>query len=70
MKSDSLRGHSEGLRTTCLRLETGTFGSHALKHPEVLHHKWLYQKGVNYGFANTNAFSLDQVEVDQDHLHC
>jgi hypothetical protein len=41
-----------------LVLETGTFDPHALKHPEVLHKKWLYQKGINYGFANTKAFVL------------
>ncbi|EFH89494.1 RNA-guided endonuclease IscB [Ktedonobacter racemifer] len=39
-------------------LETGTFDPHALKNPEVLHKKWLYQKGINYGFANTRAFVL------------
>jgi hypothetical protein len=39
-------------------LETGTFDPHALKHPEVLHNKWLYQKGINYGYANTKAYVL------------
>jgi hypothetical protein len=39
-------------------LETGTFDPHALKNPEVLQHKWLYQKGINYGFANTRAYVL------------
>ncbi|MEO8955119.1 MAG: RNA-guided endonuclease IscB [Ktedonobacteraceae bacterium] len=39
-------------------LETGTFDPHALKKPEVLHRKWLYQKGINYGFANTKAYVL------------
>jgi HNH endonuclease len=39
-------------------LETGTFDPHALKNPEVLQHKWLYQKGINYGFANTKAYVL------------
>jgi hypothetical protein len=41
-------------------LETGTFDPHALKNPEVLRHKWLYQKGINYGFANTKAYVLDR----------
>ncbi len=41
-----------------LVLETGTFDPHALKHPEMLQHKWLYQKGVKYGFANTKAYVL------------
>ncbi|MBV9230949.1 MAG: HNH endonuclease [Chloroflexi bacterium] len=39
-------------------LETGTFDPHALKNPEVLRHKWLYQRGINYGFANTKAYVL------------
>ncbi len=39
-------------------LETGTFDPHALKNPEVLQRKWLYQKGINYGFANTKAYVL------------
>ena len=29
-----------------------------LKNPEVLQNKSLYQKGVNYGFANTKAYVL------------
>lgn len=39
-------------------LETGTFDPHAIKNPEVLKHKWLYQRGINYGFANTKAYVL------------
>ncbi|MEO8953964.1 MAG: RNA-guided endonuclease IscB, partial [Ktedonobacteraceae bacterium] len=46
------------LPTTSIVLETGTFDPYALKNPEVLHHKWLYQKGVNYGFASTKAYVL------------
>ncbi|GHO80798.1 hypothetical protein KSD_85690 [Ktedonobacter sp. SOSP1-85] len=46
------------LPITSMVLETGTFDPHALKHPEVLHKKWLYQKGVNYGYANTKAYVL------------
>src|SRR6266700_3035796 len=30
----------------------------ALKNPEVLQNKWLYQKGINYGYANTKAYVL------------
>lgn len=41
-----------------LILETATFDTHALKNPEVLNNKWLYQKGINYGFANTKAYVL------------
>jgi len=41
-------------------IETGTFDPHALKNPEVLKNKWLYQKGINYGFANTKAYVLNR----------
>lgn len=41
-------------------LETATFDTHALKNPAVLSNKWLYQKGINYGFANTKAYVLDR----------
>jgi RRXRR protein/HNH endonuclease len=46
------------LPITDVVLETGTFDPHALKNPEVLQYKWLYQKGINYGFANTKAYVL------------
>jgi hypothetical protein len=46
------------LPLTKIILETGAFDPHALKNPEVLRHKWLYQKGINYGFANTKAYVL------------
>jgi hypothetical protein len=46
------------LPITSIVLETGTFDPHALKYPEVLTHKWLYQKGINYGYANTKAYVL------------
>lgn len=39
-------------------LETGTFDPHALKNPDVLQKKWLYQQGINYGYANTKAYVL------------
>ena len=39
-------------------LETGNFDMHAMKNPEVLKNKWLYQKGINYEFANTKAYVL------------
>lgn len=48
-----------------IMLETGTFDPHALKNPEVLRHKWLYQQGINYGFANTKAYVLTR-----DHYTC
>lgn len=43
-----------------LILETGTFDPHALKNPNVLKDKSLYQKGINYGFANTRAYILNR----------
>jgi hypothetical protein len=39
-------------------LETGTFDPHALKNPAVLKNPGLYQKGINYGYANTKAYVL------------
>lgn len=41
-------------------METGNFDPHALKNPAVLSNKWLYQKGVIYGFANVKAYVLDR----------
>jgi hypothetical protein len=46
------------LPITSLVVETGTFDPHALKSPEVLGNKWLYQRGINYGYANTKAYVL------------
>jgi hypothetical protein len=46
------------LPITSLVLETGTFDPHALKSPEVLHNTGLYQRGINYGYANTRAYVL------------
>ncbi|HLZ61918.1 MAG TPA: RNA-guided endonuclease IscB [Ktedonosporobacter sp.] len=50
------------LPITDIVLETATFDPHALKNPEVLQKKWLYQKGINYGFANTKASVLTRDE--------
>ena len=51
------------LPITKLILETANFDPHLLKNP-VLHNekikKWAYQRGTNYGFANTKAFVLDR----------
>ena len=46
------------LPITAIVLETGTFDPHALKNPAVLRNKWLYQQGLNYGYANTKAYVL------------
>ncbi|EFH82287.1 RNA-guided endonuclease IscB [Ktedonobacter racemifer] len=46
------------LPITSTILETGSFDPYALRNPEVLQKKWLYQRGINYGFANTKAYVL------------
>ena len=46
------------LPITSMVLETGTFDPHALKNPAVLQNKWMYQQGINYGYANTKAYVL------------
>ena len=48
------------LPITKIILETATFDPHALKNPKVLSSKWLYQKGINYGFANTRTYVLNR----------
>ena len=55
------------LPITRLVLETGTFDPHALKNPEVLRKKWLYQQGINYGFANTKAYVLTRDDYTCQH---
>lgn len=46
------------LPITKIIVETATFDAHALKNPDVLKNKWLYQKGINYGYGNTKAYVL------------
>jgi len=48
-------------------LEMAMFDPHALKNPAVLSNKWLYQKGINYGFANTKAYVLDRDNYTSQH---
>lgn len=48
-------------------IETATFDAHALKNPEVLQNKWLYQQGINYGFANTKAYVLHRDDYTCQH---
>ena len=43
-----------------LIIETATFDVHALKNPKVIYNKWLYQKGLNYGYENTKAMVLNR----------
>ena len=42
------------------KIETGTFDPHALKNPDVLKDLSLYQKGINFGFANTKSYVLNR----------
>ena len=55
------------LPITKIIIETATFDPHALKNPSILKNKWLYQKGINYGFANTKAFVLDRDKYTCQH---
>ena len=48
------------LPVTGVILETTTFDAHALKNPDVLENKELYQRGINYGYANTRAYVLNR----------
>ena len=43
-----------------LVFETGKFDTHLMEKPWLQQHKWAYQKGVNYGFANARAHALDR----------
>lgn len=44
-----------------LVLETGTFDPHLLKHDgEAFNRRWGYQKGTNYGFANSKSACLNR----------
>lgn len=55
-----IRFVSSRLPITEIVIETASFDPHALKYPAVLTNKWLYQRGTNFGFANTKAFVLDR----------
>ena len=43
-----------------LVLETGQFDPHLMKNPELKYKPWGYQKGKNYGFANTQEMVLNR----------
>lgn len=55
------------LPITRLIIETGNFDPHALKDPRALKDKGLYQKGINYGFANTKAHVLNRDKYTCQH---
>ncbi len=55
-----------------LVLETATFDVHLLKNPLLANEKvrhWGYQKGTNYGFANTKAMVLHRDGYTCQHCH-
>ena len=59
------------LPVTKLIIETGNFDLHLMKNPALYNEKikkWAYQRGTNYGFANTKAFVLDRDSYKC--LHC
>lgn len=39
-------------------LETGKFDTQLMENPWLQEHKWAYQKGVNYGYANAREHAL------------
>jgi len=49
------------LPITKVIIETATFDPHLMRNPKLhneKYRKWGYQKGINYGFANTKAYVL------------
>jgi len=55
---------------TNIIIETGNFDPHALKNPDVLKDLSLYQKGINYGFANTKAYVLNRDNYSCQNKSC
>ncbi len=63
--TSKIQSHLKEIKFVCkmlpiseLTFETGTFDPHALKNPQVLEDPLLYQRGTNYGYANTRQFVL------------
>ena len=48
------------LPITILVLETGKFDTQLMEKPWLQKYSWAYQKGVNYGYANSRAHALDR----------
>ena len=48
------------LPISTINLELAKFDNHALNNPLVKYNKWMYQKGLKFGFANTKAFILNR----------
>ena len=50
-----------------INLELAKFDNHALSNPLVKYNKWMYQKGLKFGFANTKAFILNRDKYTCQH---
>ena len=50
-----------------INLELAKFDNHALNNPLVKYNKWIYQKGLKFGFANTKAFVLNRDKYTCQH---
>ena len=50
-----------------INLELAKFDNHALNSPLVKNNKWMYQKGLKFGFANTKAFVLNRDKYTCQH---
>ena len=50
-----------------INLELAKFDNHVLSNPLVKYNKWIYQKGLKFGFANTKAFVLNRDKYTCQH---
>ena len=55
------------LPISTINLELAKFDNHALSNPLVKYNKWMYQKGLKFGFANTKAFILNRDKYTCQH---
>ena len=55
------------LPISTINLELAKFDNHALSNPLVKNNKWIYQKGLKFGFANTKAFVLNRDKYTCQH---
>ena len=55
------------LPISTINLELAKFDNHALSNPLVKYNKWMYQKGLKFGFANTKAFVLNRDKYTCQH---
>ena len=55
------------LPISTINLELAKFDNHALSNPLVKNNKWIYQKGLKFGFSNTKAFVLNRDKYTCQH---